>query len=78
MKEIRTEQLLLLIASVFYILDISFLGGRMADVGSFLVATVLGVIALISAMIQAQYKWMIVDGLICLFCTGIAIYLVGM
>lgn len=75
MKEMRTEQLLLLVASIFYLLEIIVVGGRMINVGSFLVAIILGGIALISAILHAQYKWMLVDLLICLLCAGVTIFI---
>lgn len=76
MKKIRVEQLLLMIFAGLYLLETFFITGMFTNIPLYFITLVLGVIALISASIRKQYKWIAIDILICLLCTGIVSYLV--
>lgn len=72
MKKIKFEQLLLIISAGIYLLETFFIAGMFTNIILYFITLALGVIALIKSSIGREYKWMAINLLICLLCSGIA------
>lgn len=75
MKKIKFEQILLIIIAVVYLLESYLLAGLFTNPLLLIVTLAVGLIALIISLIKKQYKWAIIDLLICLVCSAVAAYL---
>lgn len=75
MRKIPFEQWALIVFTVIYLLECIFLRGLFTNILLFGIAFVVGVVATIVSIIKKQYKWAIIDAVICLFCSGLVCYL---
>lgn len=75
MKKIPLEQWILIIVAIIYLLESIILAGLFTNILLFGITFVIGVITTIVSIIKKQYKWAIIDVIICLFCSGLVYYL---
>ena len=75
MKKIPFEQWILIIVAIIYLLESIILAGLFTNILLFGITFVVGVVATVVSIIKKQYKWAIIDVLICLFCSGLDYYL---
>ena len=75
MRKIPFEQWALIIVTVIYLLESIILAGLFTNILLFGITFVVGVVVAIVSIIKKQYKWAIIDVLICLFCSGLVYYL---
>ncbi len=74
-KNIPLVQWPLMVATVIYLLESLMVAGLFSNLLLFSIAFFIGIGTAIISIIKKQYQWAIIDGIICLLCSGLVCYL---
>ena len=77
MKKIPSEQWALIIVAGLYLLESIFIGGLFSNLLLFGMTLIIGIVAIVIAIVKQRYQWALIDVLICLLCSGFVYYLYG-
>lgn len=75
MKKVPLAQWIFFVIAVLYILESIFLAGLFTNILICMATLVVGFIVIVVSVIKKQWKWVFLDLVICLVCSGIAVYL---
>lgn len=75
MKKMPLEQSIFFIVAVLYLLECLILAGLFTNILLLIALLIVGIIAIVISAIKKQWKWLFLDLVTCLVCSGISLYL---